>query len=66
VVHVVSKESRWLVLPRTSCLYIMLLIEYDGHFHWWSLCHYGMVCPQVVDGRDGLQSERVAANVMNK
>jgi hypothetical protein len=29
-------------------------------------CHHGMVCPQVVDGGNGLQIWRVTANILNK
>jgi hypothetical protein len=29
-------------------------------------CHHGMVCPQVVDGGDGLQIWRVVVNTWNK
>jgi len=32
----------------------------------WVPCHHGMVRPQVVDGREGLQIWRVAANILNK
>jgi hypothetical protein len=32
----------------------------------WVPCHHGMVCPQVSDGGDGLQTWRVAANILNK
>jgi hypothetical protein len=32
----------------------------------WVPCHYGMACPQVVDGGQGLQVWRVAANILNK
>jgi hypothetical protein len=32
----------------------------------WVPCHHGMARPQVVDGGDGLQIWRVAANVLNK
>jgi hypothetical protein len=28
--------------------------------------HHGIACPQVVDGEDGLQIWRVAANILNK
>jgi hypothetical protein len=31
-----------------------------------SLCHHRMACPQVVDGRDGLQQWRIAANILNE
>jgi hypothetical protein len=32
----------------------------------WVPCHHGMARPQVVDGGDGLQIWRVAANILNK
>jgi hypothetical protein len=32
----------------------------------WASCHHGMARPQVVDGGDGLQIWRVAANILNK
>jgi hypothetical protein len=32
----------------------------------WVPCYHSMACPQVVDGRNGLQIWRVAANVLNK
>jgi hypothetical protein len=35
------------------------------HFKWIP-CHHGMVHPQVMDGGDGLQIWRVAANMLNK
>jgi hypothetical protein len=31
-----------------------------------SLCHHSMVCPQVVDGGDGLKIWRVAVNILSK
>jgi len=35
----------------------------DSHVR---LCHYGMACPQVADGEDGLQTWSTAANVFSK
>jgi hypothetical protein len=32
----------------------------------WVYCHNGMARPQVADGGDGLQTWRVAANILNK
>jgi hypothetical protein len=32
----------------------------------WVPCHHSMVRPQVVDGGDGLQIWRLAANILNK
>jgi hypothetical protein len=32
----------------------------------WVLCHNGMARPKVVDGGNGLQIWRVAANILNK
>jgi hypothetical protein len=32
----------------------------------WVPCHHGMARPQVVDGGDGLQIWRVAANILTK
>jgi len=32
----------------------------------WGPSYHGIVCPQVVDGVDGLQIWRVAADILNK
>jgi hypothetical protein len=32
----------------------------------WALCHHGMARHQIVDGGNGLQIWRVAANIMTK
>jgi hypothetical protein len=32
----------------------------------WVPCHHGMARPQVADGGDGLQIQRVPANILNK
>jgi hypothetical protein len=42
-------------------LYVLYVAMLGGY-----LRHHGMVRPQVVDGGDGLQLWRVAANKMNK
>jgi len=38
---------------------------YDVHVRWVP-CHHCMARPQVVDGGEGLQIRRVAANILNK
>jgi hypothetical protein len=37
----------------------------EGHGRWVP-CHHSILCPQVVDGGEGLQVWRVAANTLNK
>jgi hypothetical protein len=32
----------------------------------WVPCHQGMICPQVLNGGNGLQVWRVAANILNE
>jgi len=32
----------------------------------WVPCHHGIARPQVADGREGLQIQRVAENILNK
>jgi hypothetical protein len=44
---------------------IYFTIGLSTHVNWVP-CHYGMACPQVADGGDGLQIWRVAVNILNK
>jgi hypothetical protein len=40
---------------------------YQEMYHvTWVPCHNSMACPRVVDGGNGLQLYRVAANTLNK
>jgi len=32
----------------------------------WVPCHYGMTCPQITDGGNGIQTWKVAVNILNK
>jgi hypothetical protein len=44
----------------------MVLLNSIVDYVRWVPCHHGMVRPQVADGEDGLQTWRIAANIMNK
>jgi hypothetical protein len=45
----------------------MVLIIKVSSFHVkWVSCHHGMSLPWVVDGGDGFQIWRIAANLLNK
>jgi hypothetical protein len=46
---------------QTSVLIITTIIHVK-----WVPRHHDMACPQVVDGGDGLQLFRAAANILNK
>jgi hypothetical protein len=37
-----------------------------GRLCYVGTCHHGVVRPRVADGRDTLQTWRVAANILNK
>jgi hypothetical protein len=50
-------------LPEGELLYVVVSI-YD-HV-WWVPCHRGTARPQVADGEDGFQIERVAPNISTK
>jgi hypothetical protein len=59
----------YLYLPITHPMYIQSLREVvlpSIQNIRWVLCHHGMAHPQVADGGEGLQTWRVAANILNK
>jgi hypothetical protein len=47
------------------CNFIIQVLLFSTHVKW-DHCHHYMMRPRVADGGDGLQTTRVAANMLNK